>query len=209
MSHWLLVNEQWTSLQTSWSCVLISLVLAACSTLNGFEENVPLQCWHFRFLYFDGGRAGTQPGFTQLFKSVEGGGYNKHQFHVTYNEESVKEHRKDRSHSSIQVNHLLFCLCFNHGFDSTLPLCRPDPYPGQHWIAACLAWSWPRHWHVNQVDWLTDDAVINYETFVLTETCHWLTACYNIESLQKRVTCWYVSDLSPLRSSTFRRWKQL
>ena len=74
-----------------------------------------------------------------------------------------------------QFNSFLVGLCFNHtlGFDSTLPMCRPDPYPGEHWIAACLAWCWP----CQRLSWLIDGWCNHHETFVLTETCHWLTAC--------------------------------
>ena len=47
-----------------------------------------------RYVYCDGGRAGTQPAFQQIFKCAEGGPYNRHTFFMNFNEDSVREHRK-------------------------------------------------------------------------------------------------------------------
>ena len=47
-----------------------------------------------RYLFCDSGRQGTQQAFVNTFKACDGAPYPKSLFHMTFSEESVRDHRK-------------------------------------------------------------------------------------------------------------------
>ena len=60
-----------------------------------------------RYLFCDSGRQGTQQAFLNTFKACDGHPYAKNLFHLTFSEDSVRDHRKALSQSCLPYANVL------------------------------------------------------------------------------------------------------